>query len=260
MPHDHDVRRLVALLSALGAVLFSVGLPDASAVTVGPYGSRLDAGHRWSFTGAYAQSPSGRYQLDFHDDGGLELQEDVQLPGSQGHTGFHLWSGFQEDIRRDCRKGYLAMQTDGNLVVYCRPGHPLWATHTAGTGSHDYFSVQDDGNLTVRTGSGHRVWASGSTDPFIATGQHLDPGRRIRTQEWDHPFVSLTMRRSGDLVLTYGRRIAWHTNTHVAGSRLVLRRSGNLVVQSPHGRVLWASHVVHHSSERYNFSTALRQK
>jgi hypothetical protein len=72
---------------------------------------------------------------------------------------------------------------------------------------------------------------------------HLDPGRRLRSQDWDHPFVSLTMRRSGDLVLTYGRRVAWHSNTHVPGSRLVLRASGNLVVVGPHGRVQWASHT-----------------
>jgi len=237
------VRRLIALLGALCGVVFLAAGPAAAGAPAGPYGNRLDAGHRWLLSNVYAQSASGRYTLYFSIHGGLDLQEDVRLPGHSQSSEFDLWRGFQENLYRDCSHGYLAMQTDGNLVLYCRRGHPIWSTHTAGTGTHNHFSVQDNGNLVVRTASGRRVWASGSTDPFITTGQRLEPGRRIRVQDWDHPFVSLTMRRSGDLVLTYGRRVAWHTNTHVPGSRAVLRTSGNLVVVAPHGRVQWASHT-----------------
>ena len=44
--------------------------------------------------------------------------------------------------------------------------------------------------------------------------------------------------------------------------RAVLRRRPRLLLVPPRlarGRVFWASHVVHHSAEHYNLSTALRQ-
>jgi len=51
----------------------------------------------------------------------------------------------------------LAMQSDGNLVLY-GPGGPLWQTNTRGQG----FSVvmQKDGNLVVRDSSNTQKWAS----------------------------------------------------------------------------------------------------
>jgi len=56
--------------------------------------------------------------------------------------------------------GYIAvMQNDGNLVVYDEHSHPLWASHTNG---HDgsFAAVQDDGNFVVYTSTFKPIWAS----------------------------------------------------------------------------------------------------
>lgn len=54
----------------------------------------------------------------------------------------------------------LAMQTDGNLVVYTRTGRrPLWSPHKYGTGA--WLTLQSDGNLVVYTNNG-AIWATGT--------------------------------------------------------------------------------------------------
>jgi hypothetical protein len=51
----------------------------------------------------------------------------------------------------------LDMQTDGNLVVYGN-GCVIWASGgTAGTGSNDYLAMQGDGNPVIYQGDGHPV-------------------------------------------------------------------------------------------------------
>lgn len=202
--------------------------------------SQLDAGHRWMLASAGEQSPSGRFELFLYPDGGgIELDEVV-------HTNQAIaWKIQPGDINRNCRRGYLAMQTNGNLVDYCRPGDPLWSTHTAGTGHHNSFELLNNGNMVVRTAAGRTVWSAGSTRPMLLTGEQLTPGQRLRTKEYlNHRWVSLTMERGGNVVLTYGARVAWTSGTHNAGSRLMLLRDGNLVVEGPHGHTLWSSHTV----------------
>lgn len=190
-------------------------------------------------------STSGVFQLVLFDDGGMTLYQDEPIKGGPAGGGqeFQVWDGFQQNINDNCPHAYLAMQTDGNLVRYCRAGDPLWSTHTAGTGSHNHFQIQNDGNLAVYTSAGKRVWASHSAAAAMLTGQHLNPGQRLRTQSANHPFVSLTMQTGGDLVLTYGARLAWHSGTHTPGSSLQLLPGGNLIVQGPHGHTLWSTHT-----------------
>jgi hypothetical protein len=54
----------------------------------------------------------------------------------------------------------LAMQGDGNLVLYNASGTPLWASGTAGMGS-SHLVMQDDGNLVVyRDSDGGVTWSS----------------------------------------------------------------------------------------------------
>ncbi len=136
------------------------------------------------------------------------------------------------------------MQTSGNLVDYCRAGVPLWSTHTAGTGHHNYFELLNSGDMVVRTASGRTVWSAGSARPMLLTGERLAPGQRLRTKQYiNHRYVSLTMEHSGNLVLTYGSRVAWRSGTHNAGSDLELLHDGNLVIVGPHGHTLWATHT-----------------
>jgi hypothetical protein len=55
----------------------------------------------------------------------------------------------------------LAMQTDGNLVVYIRGGRPLWSTGTFGRPG-DWLIMQSDGNLVIYDVQGYAIWASGT--------------------------------------------------------------------------------------------------
>jgi hypothetical protein len=74
----------------------------------------------------------------------------------------------------------LVMQHDGNLVLYWTPEYSGRAIY--GTGTHGnpgaYLAVQDDGNLVIYSPSGRPLWTSdthGGVRRTWATG-----GRRIR--------------------------------------------------------------------------------
>ena len=53
------------------------------------------------------------------------------------------------------------MQTDGNLVVYTSGGTAIWASNTNGH-SGAYAAVQNDGNFVVYSSGGTALWASGT--------------------------------------------------------------------------------------------------
>ena len=55
----------------------------------------------------------------------------------------------------------LAMQTDGNFVLY-EGSTPLWSSNTTGTGSANFAIMQDDGNLVVSKSASVAVWSSGT--------------------------------------------------------------------------------------------------
>lgn len=55
----------------------------------------------------------------------------------------------------------LALQSDGNLVLYDTSGRARWASGTSGSGGADVLAMQDDGNLVLYS-AGRAVWASGS--------------------------------------------------------------------------------------------------
>jgi len=65
---------------------------------------------------------------------------------------------------------FLAMQGDGNLVIYTSGGKPVWASNSAGTGSANFLAMQGDGNLVVYTSGGKPVWASKSAGSGGGTG------------------------------------------------------------------------------------------
>merc|ERR1712139_388917 len=44
---------------------------------------------------------------------------------------------------------FLIMQTDGNLVVYCRNNKPIWATMTHGRTVNDGLKIQGDKHLVL---------------------------------------------------------------------------------------------------------------
>ena len=66
--------------------------------------------------------------------------------------------------------GYVAafakLQGDGNFVVGSLGGNPLWSTHTQGSPS-TRLQMQNDGNLVLYSGS-HSVWSTHTAQPQAA--------------------------------------------------------------------------------------------
>lgn len=84
----------------------------------------------------------------------------------------------------------LAMQSDGNLVLY-RSGRPLWATMTNGRGGAT-AAMQGDGNFVLYSTSGV---------PLFNTQTHRFPGSWLAVQD------------DGNLVLYQGSTPRWPSNT-----------------------------------------------
>lgn len=85
----------------------------------------------------------------------------------------------------------LAIQGDGNLVLYKKNVGAIWANHVYGSGHT--LHMQTDGNLTVRDGAGQTRWASNTA------------GKRG---------AMLFVQNDGNVVVyDHLRRRLWHTNT-----------------------------------------------
>lgn len=61
----------------------------------------------------------------------------------------------------------LAMQADGNLVVYFQ-GKALWSSETYGTGANRMV-MQSDGNLVLYTASNSAPWSTGTGQNFFGS-------------------------------------------------------------------------------------------
>ncbi len=93
--------------------------------------------------GQGVKSYGGQYTLIVQNDG------NVVLYGPSGA----LWS-----TRTDGQSiSLLAMQGDGNLVLYSLLGQALWSSHTEGNPGAK-LAVQDDGNLVIYSSSGKALW------------------------------------------------------------------------------------------------------
>lgn len=78
---------------------------------------------------------------------------------------------------------YLAMQTDGNLVLYAAGGTPIWSTFTDGQpGSH--VRMQSDGNIVVHRGSSP-VWQSDTVEAVAPPPGEAPPGSALCSRRPD---------------------------------------------------------------------------
>ena len=86
----------------------------------------------------------------------------------------------------------LAMQGDGNLVLYAPGSTPIWATNTAGNDGAQLV-MQTDGHLVLAVPGGRPLWAAG-------TGGHSGS--------------LLILQADGDVVIDApGSVVLWSTNT-----------------------------------------------
>lgn len=110
-------------------------------VHAGPAGSaEFGVGQRW-------EVPSG-YALQFVPNGNLEVVNPVNRIVWQSGT---IGTGANK----------LALQTDGNLVLYARGGNAVWASNTQGN-EGAFLVVQGDGDIVIRRADRTAIWATGT--------------------------------------------------------------------------------------------------
>ncbi|MEV5571760.1 hypothetical protein AB0L06_17045 [Spirillospora sp. NPDC052269] len=164
----------------------------------------------------------------------LAMQADGNLVvyrGSKAIWNSHTWV-----------KGSVAtMRTDGDLVV-AKGSHRYWSSHTSGRpGAHGaYLTMQNDGNAVVYTGK-TPLWSSYHWISTLSSGVTLYQYQTVRSQNgaWQ-----LRMQPNGDLALYRYGKFAWHTGTSGNnGAYTVMQGDGNLVVYSKSKKALWSTHT-----------------
>lgn len=126
---------------------------------MGNQGSYLAAGQSLA-AGGYLASPNGQYCAVLQDDGNFVLYWGLlpdKLIGAMWASGTSGPSELGDQ--------YLAMQKDGNLVLY-RDGKPVWASDTGGKSGDLFARMQDDGNFVLYQGTpgqpGSAYWDTGT--------------------------------------------------------------------------------------------------
>lgn len=207
--------------------------PDDESVNVSRSGVSIPRGGSLAPGRSIAHGP---HRLTMRRSG--NLVQDVRVNGHR----FPVWSsGTTTPGAR------LVLQRDGNLVIRDRRGRPQWSTRTRGTGASS-LSLQSGGRLLLRSRQRRILFATGGVGyPYHAgPGTHtlnrdlgLRPGDELRRGR-----ATLVMRLDGNLALYRRGKLRWSSGTGGHGGAFAqLRRDGNLVVATPHGKVLWSSHT-----------------
>jgi lysozyme len=175
--------------------------------------------------GQSLRSPNGQYQAVQQSDGNL-----VVYGNGQGLWSTRTWGNDGAG---------LALQSDGNLVLYSAAGQPLWSTRTAGSGGQNTLVMQDDGNL-VLYGPHGALWSSATpgTDALNAPGRLL-AGQFLHSANGR---FRLAQQGDGNLVLYGDGQPIWATGTDGnPGATLALQTDGNLVVYDINNQPIWSS-------------------
>jgi Domain of unknown function (DUF1906) len=152
--------------------------------------------------------------------------------------------------------GYAAiMQGDGNFVLYGHHSNALW---NSGTNGHDgaTLAVQTDGNLVVYAPGAKPVWDTGTVFPApppgpsgcgeIQPGQGLTAGESFSSCGGEY---TLAMQTDGNLVLYHnGKGAIWATMTNgKSGYNMWMQGDGNFVLYDTQTKPLWNSTTAGHA-------------
>lgn len=219
-----------------GTAGLSSSLWQAADSSVAPVGTgRLDAGQTVA-SAASLTSPSGQFSFTVDPAGaaGLALRSPTcaEVP-----------------FARTAGASSLAMQTDGNLVLYSG-GRPAWHSGTFGNPGA-YAVVQDDANIVVYSAAGRPLWWSG-TSCSVAVGfersadytatRSPQPATLTAGMTMTGAAGTLAMQSDGNLVLYRGGRAVWSSGSAGnPGAKAVLQTDGNLVVYTAAGRAVYSS-------------------
>ena len=146
----------------------------------------------------------------------------------------------------------LALQADGNLVVYAQHGLPLWASNTAGHTDVWYLQMEPDGNLVLHDQNDLAMWTSGTDGHPGASAVMLDDGNFVINDAAGSPLWATDTvvppqpppPARGDR-LQPGEGLIFG-GTLVSGDgrfTVILQADGNLVLYAPGTRPLWASNT-----------------
>lgn len=178
------------------------------------------------------------------------MSQDTQsILALQGDGNLVLYTDFSTPVWKSDTSGAvdrLAMQTDGNLVLYNASNAPIWQTGTYGNPGA-YLTIQTDGNLVLYNQFNSPLWAVNKLHnpdllAYVNTslyGLSMQPRQSLETANRKYRFIQ---QLDGNAVL-YNvalNKALWHTGT--AGrnnAKLSLQPDGNLVLYSPSGQPLW---------------------
>jgi hypothetical protein len=202
-----------------------------------PPSPTLNAGQAL-YVNQYMLSPANNYQLILQPDGNLvEYVTATHTPVWQSHT-FGLPSN------------HLAMQADGNLVLYGTGGQVLWYSNTRTLGG-THFNLQNDGNMVILKDDGTPVWSiyTGVITPppppappppsALGAGQALYINQYLLSPAGKYQLI---LQPDGNMVeyLTAGHVPVWQSNTYGQPSNhLAMQSDGNLVLYGSSSQVLW---------------------
>ena len=145
-----------------------------------------------------------------------------------------LWSSGTQGNTGD----HALLQGNGSLVVLDGKGQTLWSTNTSTAGCTDLV-VQNDGNLVLYPSSMKAVWASGSQPTVLLGGDELLPGQTIYAPGEQYRLV---MQGDGNLVLYDDAGAAlWSTRTQNHPGSHAVMSNGILSVLDASGHPLYAT-------------------
>jgi hypothetical protein len=147
-PNSH----LVIQSDGNAVIYSSAGLPLWSTRTDGSPEGYNYINHFLSSTLIYPmqelRTADGRHRMLFQADGNLVLYSSGKAVWASGTDGKPV--------------SFMALQEDGNLVIYDHSLKPLWASGTDGQGRSRLF-MQDDGNLVLYNSINQPTWNSGTS-------------------------------------------------------------------------------------------------
>lgn len=154
------------------------------------------------------------------------------------------------------------MQSDGNFVLYGRTSNAIWSSNTGGHGGAA-LAVQSDGNLVVYQGA-TALWNTGTSVMGAPAkpggcgaalpGEGLAAGESLSS--CDGRFT-LAMQSDGNLVLyKNGVGALWNTGSEgKLGYVAVMQSDGNFVLYDRHAKPLWFSRTYGHPGARLEVQT-----
>lgn len=137
---------------------------------------------------------------------------------------------------------FARFQTDGNLVVYNASSQPLWHANVDGQGA-TFAQLQDDGNFVLYRSDATPVWNTGTKYYPARLAAHgvMRPGDHLMSPNGAYDLV---LQTDGNLVLYGPAGWTWQSGTRGSTpDRLQIQTDGNLVLYGPNDSVIWQTYT-----------------